>query len=212
MLPGPIDSIPTVALEPIAWIIVGLIAAAVLRWQHTLSYREYSAIHRVKRRLFPIIDQASRPIIRVARRRSPALGVVARYTIPHLIHEKGDRSDDEYTATFELSRRVMFDRLTGDGWSPHVLSSLKRRSSVGEVQLSDIHAVYQHPDGTQTEIYTFRNPDGTHDLYSHHETSVVDPKGHLTDDQTDGDPRDVIPHPFTPGYTDNSSDDSDTDT
>ena len=204
------DTVPSWAIEPAAWIALSLVMYALLRWQRTLSYHEYTAIHRVKRRILPLIDRLSRPIIRGVRRQSPALGSVARFTIPHLIHEKGDRSDDEYVATWELSRRDLYGAITGEGWSPHVLSSLKARSYAAELQYSDIHAVYQHDDGTQTEIYTFTNPDGTHDIYAHHETSVVDPKGHLTDDQRDGDPRDVVPHPFTPGYTDNSDGDGET--
>jgi len=200
------DTVPSWAIEPAAWIAVSLVMYALLRWQRTLSYHEYTAIHRVKRRILPLIDRLSRPIIRGVRRQSPALGSVARFTIPHLIHEKGDRSDDEYMATWELSRRELYRAITDEGWSPHVLSSLKARSYAAEIQYSDVHAVYQHGDGTQTEIYTFTNPDGTHDIYAHHETSVVDPQGHLTDPQQDGDPRDVIPHPFTPGYTDNSGD------
>jgi hypothetical protein len=200
------DTVPSWAVEPTAWIAVSLVMYAVLRWQRAFTYYEYTAIHRVKRRVLPLIDRLSRPIIRGVRRQSPALGSAARYILPHLIHEKGDRSDDEYMATWELSRRELYRAITGEGWSPHVLSSLKARSYAAEIQYSDIHAVYQHDDGTQTEMYTFTNPDGTHDIYAHHETSVVDPQGHLTDPQRDGDPRDVIPHPFTPGYTDNSGD------
>jgi len=200
------DTVPSWAIEPTAWLVLSLVMYGLLRWQRTLTYHEYTAIHRVKRRVLPLIDRLSRPIIRGLRRQSPALGSVARYTLPHLIHEKGDRSDDEYMATWELSRRELYRAITGEGWSPHVLSSLKARSYAAEIQYSDIHAVYQHGDGTQTEIYTFTNPDGTHDIYAHHETSVVDPQGHLTDPQQDGDPRDVVPHPFTAGYTDNSGD------
>jgi len=198
------DTLPSWAVEPIAWAVVSVVAWAVLRWQRTLSYHEYTAIHRLKRRVLPVIDRLQRPLVRVARRQSPALGVGLRYIIPHLIHDKDDRGGDEYVATWEVSRRELWDAVIGEGWSPHVLASLKRRSFAAEHQYSDIHAVYQHDDGTQTEIYTFTNPDGTQDVYAHHETSVVDAKGHLNDEQTGGDPRDVVPHPFAPGYTDNS--------
>ncbi|AFH22165.1 hypothetical protein OSG_eHP18_00040 [environmental Halophage eHP-18] len=198
------DTVPSWAIEPTAWLVLSLVMYGLLRWQRTLTYHEYTAIHRVKRRALPLIDRLSRPIIRGVRRQSPALGSVARFTIPHLIHEKGDRSDDEYVATLDFDRRAVWRSFVGRGWSPHVLSSVKRRSVDAEIQLSALHFVYQHDDGTQTEVYSFPNPDGSIDLYAHHETSVVDPQGHLTDPQRDGDPRDVIPHPFTPGYTDNS--------
>lgn len=203
------DAVPPWAVEPTAWFVLSLVMYAVLRWQRTLSFHEYRTIHRAKRGVLPVIDRLSRPIIRGLRRQSPALGAVGRFVIPHLIHEKGDRDDGEYVATWEMDRRELYDAVTADGWSPHVICSLKARTFAAEVQYSDIHAVYQHDDGMQTEIYTFTNPDGTHDVYAHHETSVVDPQGHLTGEQTDGDPRDVVPHPFAPGYTDNSEGDTD---
>lgn len=142
-------------------------------YQTSLTWPEYRVAHRFKRGVFPLLDRL-------------APGVIL------LVSAKGGRDDAEFLMTTEESVRSLVFELRKAGGSLHLLNSLKRRPDTHGDPLSAAHLVWTHDDGTQTEAYMFRNADGTTDLYAHHETSTDDPVGHLTDEQRDGDPREVI--------------------
>jgi hypothetical protein len=188
-------ALPDVFSNPLAYAGLIVVLVAVVAWQATITYSRAARINRIKRFVFPLADRFRRPLVRQARRVSPALGAFLNGVIPHLIHEKGRTSDAEYLETWKADLPAVFDRLSKTGFDPNVASSLKRRPApvAGAYQYSALSMVYYHGDGTQTEVYVFVNGDGTVDIYAHAETSVTDPEGHLSDPQRDGDPRGVIP-------------------
>jgi len=162
--------LPEFLTDPVPLAVLTLILAAAVHYQRGLTWTEYREIHRLKRRLFPRLDRVW----------------------PHFVHEKGDVDDPEYLTTRPQSPRTVWKQLVSEGASPHVIASLKRREwPDGSVDYSVAHAVWTHDDGTQTEAYLFHAPTGT-DVYAHRETSVTDADGHLSDPQTDGDPKGVV--------------------
>lgn len=190
-------ALPEVFSDPVAYAVLVAVLTAGVVWQATLGYRSAHRINRAKRLLFPTVERFRRPLIRTVRRRSPALASVLAGVIPHLIHDKGRVDDAEFIETWDTTVPQAFETFVQSGYSYNALSSLKRRpGSHGDdpaMQLSVLSMVYYHDDGMQTEAYLFRNPDGTLDVYAHHEASVTDPRGHLGDTQLDGDPRGVLP-------------------
>jgi hypothetical protein len=167
--------LPDPLTDPVVLAVLTLALAGVLRYQRGLSWTEYRAIHRPKARLFPILD-----------RLKPG-------GFSSFINNKRYRSDDaEYLRTDPRAVKQVWKTLVRKGGSPHLISSVKERETPAGPQLSAAHVVWTHADTTQTEAYLFPNPDGSTDVYVHHETSVQDPEGHLSDPQTDGDPRGVV--------------------
>jgi len=164
--------------DPVALSLITLGLFALLLIQRRLGWQKYKRIHRAKVRLFPILQR-----------------LIPSYLF---VSEKGYRDDAEYQDTWNRSVKATWHELTsiGVGGSPHLLSSIKRRETPEGPQYSAAHVVWTHADGKQTEAYLFENPDGTTDIYGHMETGVTDPEGHLSDPQTDGDPREVIPSKF----------------
>jgi len=167
-------TLPEVFSHPAAMAALVLVLFALLQYQRTLTWPEYRRLHALKVRFFPQID---------------------RYTTLFAISRKGYReADAEFLQTWDSTPKETFRTLVRIGGSPHLLNSVKLRSTPdGTPQYSAAHVVWTHDDGTQTEAYVFDNGDGTSDLYAHHETSVTDPDGHMTDAQRDGDPRGVVP-------------------
>jgi hypothetical protein len=158
--------------DPVTLATLTLVIAGLVAWQRTLSWTEYRTLHETKKRLAIRIHSIV-PVL--------------------LLSRKGYRDDDEYLETREQSVRAVFTEYVDAGGSPHLINSIKvRETPAGETQYSDAHVVWIHDDTTQTELYLFDNGDGTTDLYAHHETAVLDPDGHLTDPQTDGDPREIL--------------------
>jgi hypothetical protein len=166
-LPGPLN-------DPVIIAVITLVVAAVTRWQMGLSWTEYRQVHRLKRRFFPLLDRVS-----------PG-------GFDSFVNEKGYRDDDEYFRTESRSVKAVWKTLVRQGGSPHLVSSIKRREAPDGSDLSAAHVVWTHDDGTQTEAYLFENGDGSTDIYVHHETATTDVDGHLSDPQTDGDPRGVV--------------------
>lgn len=158
------------------WAVLALavVMRAGLAWQSDLSWPEYRTAHGIRRLLFPVLQ-----------RRAP-LG------FDSFVNRKRGRTDDEYLRTVDADVRATVGRLRAGGGSLHLISSLKRRPADHGDPLTAAHVVWTHDDGSQTEAYLFANDDGTTDAYAHHETSVADPDGHLTDPQHDGDPRGVV--------------------
>jgi len=144
------------------------VVVAVVLVQRTLGWGTYRRIHRLKIRVLPLLD---------------------RYTSLFVVSNKGlPGDDDEYLTTVDMTVRDTFETLTAAGGSPHLLNSIKR---LPDGTYSAAHVVWIHGDNSQTEAYLFDAGDGTH-VYAHHETSVLDPEGHLSDPQRDGDPRGVV--------------------
>ena len=148
-------------------LLLGVIAAVVVA-QRFIGWRTYRRIHRLKIRLLPLVD------------RYTSLFVVSNKQLPE--------DDAEYIDTVEPTVRDTFETLTAAGGSPHLLNSIKR---LPDGRYSASHVVCIHSDISQTEAYLFDTDGGTL-VYAHHETSVLDPEGHLSDPQTDGDPRGVV--------------------
>ena len=148
--------------------LLGVIVVVVL-WQKTLGWRTYSRIHRLKIRFLPLID---------------------RFTPLFVVSNKSAPDDDaEYLTTVQQSVQATFEQLSSAGGSPHLLNSVKR---LPDGTYSAAHLLWIHGDNSQTEAYLFEAGDGHTHVYVHHETSVLDPKGHLADPQRDGDVRGVV--------------------
>jgi hypothetical protein len=165
-----VDALATPAVA----VTVLLAVRAAVAWQRSLTWPEYRLAHAAKRQVFPVLD-----------RLEPA-------GFTSFVNDKGGRTDGEYLATLDRTVVGVVDALRAGGGDLHLVSSVKRRVADHGDPLSVAHVRWHHDDGTQTEAYMFRNADGTVDLYAHHETAVEDPDGHLTNGQTDGDPRGVV--------------------
>lgn len=167
-------ALPDLFTDPVPLAALVLVLFAVIQYQRTLTWAEYRALHRLKVRFLPVLDRVW----------------------PHAVHVKHHREDPEFITTVTRPPKQVWKRLVRDGGTPHLINSVKRRPvppfDAGETQLSVAHVVWFHNDGTQTEAYLFSNDDGTTDVYSHAETSVMDPDGHLSDPQTNGDPTGVV--------------------
>jgi len=162
----------TILSTPALLALLALVIRGVLYSQRGLSWYEYRTLHGLKRLLAPRLDD--------------------RFGVS-LVNPKGYRDDGEFLYTDIITVSAVAKYLHGRGGSYHLVNSLKRRTTPdGTVQYSRAHLVWFHGDGTQTEVYLFAAVDGGTDVYAHHETAVTDPDGHLTDGQTDGDPRGVV--------------------
>lgn len=166
-------SLPEFATEP--WVLLPLTALmlVLIHYQRGLNWYKYRTLHGLKVMLVPHID---------------------RETDFFVIADKRDgRDNPEFLTTVDGTVRGVWEDLLEGGADPHLINSIKRRHFPdGRSQFSDAHAVWLHEDGTQTEAYLFSNDGGTVDVYAHFETGVQDPEGHLSDPQTDGDPRGVV--------------------
>jgi len=165
------DVVSILADNPWLVVVLGILLRAGLAWQSELTYPEYRTLQGIKRLSFPVLDGR----------------VWAKF-----VHHKQGREDREFVTTWPATVRTTTARLRRHGGSLHLVASLKRRPATHGDSLSIAHVVWSHDDGTQTEAYLFTNDDGTTDVYAHHETGVADPDGHLSDPQTDGDPRGVV--------------------
>jgi hypothetical protein len=159
--------------NPEAAFLLGLVLRAGLAWQSELTWYEYRTLHGLRRMLFPILHKA--------------LPFYQRF-----VSKKRGRDDAEYIVTLSKSPRGVVSELRAAGGSLHLLSSIKKRPDKYGDPWSVAHVVWTHDDGNQTEAFLFANSDGGTDVYAHYETGVSDPVGHLTDKQTDGDPRGVV--------------------
>lgn len=161
-------SIPeTVAANPELAALAALILRAILAWQRELSWFEYRILHGLKRLLFPELDRFA----------------------PYFVFRKGGRNYGEYLGHSKASAREVVRELRSEGFSLHLLASLKVRR---EGQPAYAQLVMTHNNNTQTECYIFRCGDGT-DVYAHLERSAGSIR-HLTDtNQVEGDPRGVVP-------------------
>jgi len=166
--------IETLTDHPELAVALGLLLRGLLAWQRELSWYEYRTLHGVKRLLFPTLER------------------MAPGGFTSFVNAKGGRDDAEFLETRRATIRGTVRTLRQAGGSLHLLNSVKRRPSEHGDPLSRAHVVWTHDDAKQTECFIFSNTDGTVDVYSHHEDSVTDPVGHLTDKQTDGDPRGVV--------------------
>lgn len=187
-------ALPEPLTNPVVLAGLALVITALTRWQMGLSWTEYRQIHRAKRRLFPVLDRLTPNEIPARLRRIPVVGRVLSFlfAFDSFINTKGYRDDAEYFRTESRPVKAVWKTLVRQGGSPHLISSVKRRETPDGSDLSAAHVVWTHDDGTQTEAYLFDNGDGSTDIYVHHETATSDVQGHLSDPQTDGDPRGVV--------------------
>ena len=158
--------------------ILAAVILFVLRYQRGVGWTEYRTIHSLKRGLLPLID---------------------KHTMIFAVSRKGGRDDGEYISTVDKPLRATFTALRKDGFSPHLINSIKQRPhpNYDGPQYSAAHLVKTHSDGYQSEIYLF-DMGGQTDVYAHVERSVTDPQAHLNDtDQQDGDVRNVLPEWIT---------------
>lgn len=105
-----------------------------------------------------------------------------------LVTTKQYRNDDEYLLTIEKGPKDLARGFKRIGIAQHMIAGSKRRETPEGKQWAHSQWVYQHADGTQTEIWLYRNGDGTVDIYAHHEESIFNPPGHLNTPFTPGDP------------------------
>lgn len=183
------QALPTFAdllSNPLVLLVVSIIVAIAVAYQRSLSWPEYLAAHRLKT-LF-------------ARLLSPT--TERRFDRP-LLNEKGlPEGDREFLRHVDANVEAVGRYLYGAADSPHLVATTKRRPARTEpdaFQYSHSQFVWFHDDGSQTEAYLFRAGDGT-DVYAHHETSVTDPAGHVTDGQTNGDPTGVVANALVARY------------
>jgi len=163
-------TLPAIFNDPRAYAALVLLLAAVTWWQASVTYSRYTRIQRLKQRWFPLLNK-----------------FWSRF-----VHHKSNRSDAEFLFTTTQSREAVWTWLESQGGDPHIVSSVKHRRFQDADQYSDLHFVWQHDDQMQTEVFTFENDDGSHDVYAHVEPSVLVPRKHLNGKQTDGDARQVI--------------------
>lgn len=166
--------LPESLADPRVMAALSVLLAIALNYQRSLSWTEYRTIHSLKRGVLPLVD---------------------KYSTLFVVSRKGGRDDAEYINTVNKPVREAFAELDCDGFSPHVINSLKQRPhpEYDGPQYSDAHLVKVHQDNTQTEIYLFGMGDKT-DVYAHVERSITDPKGHLLNtNQRDGDVKNTLP-------------------
>ena len=153
--------------------VVAVVVRALRAYQKELTWSEYRVVHQFKRVVLPIIKDVTRGRVFV-------------------VSEKGGRDDAEYITTADAEYRDVVRSLRKANGTLHLINSIKRRPDTHGDQLSVAHLVWSHADGQQTEVYLFSNSDGSTDIYAHVETGVSDPLGHLTNEQYDGDTRDIL--------------------
>jgi hypothetical protein len=167
-------ALPEITTDPVVLAALVLVVAAVIQYQRTLTWPEYVALHTLKVRFLPLLDRVW----------------------PHAVHVKHHREDPEFITTVTRPPRIVWKRLVRNGAAPHLINSVKRRPvppfEQGDTQLSVAHAVWFHDSGDQTEAFLFTNDDGTTDVYSHYEPSVLRPEDHLSGEQVNGDPKGVV--------------------
>lgn len=157
------DILEIVFSNPALTVTLTVLVLGAVNWQRGLTYRELRLAHIVKCRVFSILDPWAR------KRGRP------------LVNEANDA---DYERTIDANARTVSKAIM-DVFDPHLVATAKRRTS----GWTHSQWVQIHGDGLQTEVYLFRNPDGTTDVYVQVETAVTDPEGHLEDEQTHGDAR-----------------------
>ena len=172
--------LPAVFNSPLAYVLLGIAIVGVVLLQRRLGWEEYRVLHRAKVALAPRVSDRI-----------------------FIISEKGrPEVDDEFVSNEPTSPKMIFQLLKEDGFSPHLVSSVKRRPAskprpVGGAQYeyTIAHLVKFHPEEErQTEVYLFAGEDGGTDIYSHNEVWVMDAEDHYEEaEQVDGDPADVVP-------------------
>lgn len=164
-------ALPQFLTDPVLLAVVAGLLALGLWFQRGVAYDRYRRIQRLKQRFFPKLN----------------------FVWPHFVHKKESTSEDaEYLATWDTTPREAFDLLREAGAIPHLICSIKKRASEARYEYSDLHMVWIHNDGSQTETYIFVTDDGL-DVYAHNEAVIWEMEEHLSGPQIDGDPNDVVP-------------------
>lgn len=171
------SSFEQILADPVLVSFIAVVVIALVYYQRTLSWPEYSTLRDIITILAPRLNK--QPIRTLSR--------------------KGLRDDPEYIATINQPVKTVWKALVEAGGSPHLIASVKFRvTREGERQYSRAHVVWKHADtdadshAEQSEAYLFDNGDGSCDIYAHAEGWVTNPEDHLTDGQQDGDPKGVV--------------------
>lgn len=153
--------------DPLGIALVTVLVVAAWYYQRTLSWPEYQRIHSLKVKVAPVLD-------------------------PYIFatSEKAYRNESpEYLTTYDGTPREVFEALVENGGSPHLINSVKYRQGR---DFMDASVVFPVGGQEQTEAYFWGNGDGTTDIYTHCETSVIDVDGHLEEGGIPGDPRGIV--------------------
>jgi len=151
-------------------ILVALLTGVMILGYHLqkgLTYREFMAVHTAKSILFKALDAKAR-----AKGRP-----LVRYK---------NYQDDEYVTTVKQSPYTVAQTLQNNGFSPHVIATLKIRRNGNRQQTCHSQWSKQMEDEQQVEVYIFPTDNGKTDVYAHEEGSILNPEKHLEGKQTDG--------------------------
>lgn len=162
----------TILNSPELVLALTVIILLAYQWQKGLTYHKYRYFHSIRVLLFRVLNP-----------------IATRYGRP-LLSEK-DLEGPEFVVGLDKSPREVYHQLEQNGFEPHLIATIKYRKANGRTQYTHSQLVYKHSDGAQTEVYLFEY-EGAADIYSHVETGVTDPMGHLTDGQQKGDARDAV--------------------
>lgn len=157
----------TVLNDPLLVALLTITIVAIHHYVKQMPYREFIFIHRVKCYLFSALDKFAR---------SRKLVIIYEVEV--------GKDSEQYIETVDASPREVASKIRQNGFSAHIISSIKYRILSGFMQFSHSHWSYQHGDGRQTEIWFFENADGTTDVYGHVETSIYTPVKHLLQTET----------------------------
>jgi len=171
--------LPAVFNSPAAYALLGIAIVCAVLLQRRLGWEEYRLLQRAKVALAPRVPDR---IFVISEKKRPEV-------------------DDEFVSNEPTSPKLIFQLYKEDGFSPHLVSSVKRRPvprprPIGgeKYEYTIAHLVKFHPDEErQTEVYLFKGEDGGTDIYSHNEVWVMDAEDHYEEaEQVDGDPAGVV--------------------
>jgi len=160
--------------NPEAAVALGVVLRLARAYQTELTWPEYRAIHRAKVAAVPLLQR---------------LGVGETVL---LVTPGYDRDHPAFVATVPDDLRTTARELRDAGGSLHLICSLKRWDRRGESPFSAAHVVWTVGD-EQVEAILFSHRNGMTSVFTHTETAIDDPVGHLTDGVDAGDEYDVLP-------------------
>lgn len=144
--------------------------------------RVVTAVRRLTRLLRPQDDWVERWQKRVYVAANPLLKRIGGYSVSKI-------TEADFVGTVEDDSDAVERQLYDAGYQRNLLSSRKYRRINGDKQWSDGSFVFDPKQtDTQHHVILFDAADGGTDIYAHKERTVRDPDGHMTVEQTRGDP------------------------
>lgn len=136
----------------------------------------------IQARLGPESDWVEATRGNLFRAANPIMSRLGRPTV----REKGAA---DYICTADLGEES-FEEVVSPPYKRNLLATKKCRVVDGTKQWTRGSWAYKEDPTApkQHHVYFFANLDGTVDVYGHREDNVVDPQGHLHDEQVHGDP------------------------